>query len=199
MFSGFGLSGIPENITEYVRDQPEITDLKIISTEAGDDNWGLGRLYEKDKISKQWASYIGRCKVMEQAYLNGKTELELIPQGTLAEKVRCCGVGIPAFYSVTGLHTLFAEGKLPIKYNSDGSVAAYNKKRETREFGGKTYLLEEAFEMADFAWIKATKADKMGNCVFKGTSYNFNALMASRSSFVLPSAVLIISQRLQER
>lgn len=116
---------------------------------------------------------------MEQAYLKGKTELELIPQGTLAEKVRCCGFGIPAFYSVTGLHTLFAEGKLPVKYKSDGSVAVYNKKRETREFGGKTYLLEEAFEMADFAWIKATKADKMGNCVFRGTSYNFNAIMAS--------------------
>ena len=89
-------------------------------------------------------------------------------------------MGIPAFYSVTGLHTLYAEGKLPIKYNKDGSVAAYNKKRETREFGGKTYLLEESFEMADFAWIKATKADKMGNCVFKGTSYNFNAIMGSK-------------------
>ena len=82
--SGFGLSGIPENIIEYVREQPEITDLKIISTEAGDNDWGLGRLYEKDKISKQWASYIGRCKVMEQAYLNGKTELELIPQGIVS-------------------------------------------------------------------------------------------------------------------
>ena len=93
--SGFGLSGIPENIIEYVRTRDDIMDLKVISTEAGDDNWGLGRLYEKDKISKQWASYIGRAKVMEQAYLKGKTELELIPQGTLAEKVRCCGAGIP--------------------------------------------------------------------------------------------------------
>lgn len=94
-YRGFGLSGIPENIIEYVRTRDDITDLKIISTEAGDDNWGLGRLYEKGKISKQWASYIGRAKVMEQAYLKGKTELELIPQGTLAEKVRCCGAGIP--------------------------------------------------------------------------------------------------------
>lgn len=93
--------------------------------------------------------------------------------------MRCCGAGIPAFYSVTGLHTLYGDGKLPVKYNTDGSVAEYNKKRETREFGGKTYLLEEAFEPAEFAWVKATKADKMGNCVFKGTSYNFNALMGS--------------------
>lgn len=82
-YSGFGLSGIPENIIEWVREQPEITDLKIISTEAGDNKWGLGRLYEKDKIAKQWASFIGRAKVMEQAYLTGKTELELIPQGTV--------------------------------------------------------------------------------------------------------------------
>lgn len=89
-------------------------------------------------------------------------------------------MGLPAFYSVTGLHTLYAEGKLPVKYSKDGGVAKYNKKRETREFGGKTYLLEESFEMADFAWIKATKADKMGNLVFKGTSYNFNAMMASK-------------------
>lgn len=80
---------------------------------------------------------------------------------------------------MTGLRTLFGDGKLPIKYNSDGSVAAYNKKRETREFGGKTFMLEEAFEPAEFAWIKATKADKMGNLFFKGTSYNFNAIMAS--------------------
>jgi 3-oxoacid CoA-transferase len=77
---------------------------------------------------------------------------------------------------------LYADGKLPTKFNSDGSVASYNQKRETRDFGGKTYLLEESFEMAEFAWIEASKADKMGNCVFKGMSYNFNALMASKCS-----------------
>lgn len=82
--SGFGLSGIPENIIEYVRTRDDITDLRIISTEAGDDKWGLGRLYEKDKISKQWASYIGRAHVFEKAYLSGKTEVELIPQGTVS-------------------------------------------------------------------------------------------------------------------
>lgn len=81
--SGFGLSGIPENIIEYVREQPEITDLKIISTEAGDDSWGLGRIIEKGKVAKQWASFIGRCKVFEQSYLTGKMEVELIPQGTV--------------------------------------------------------------------------------------------------------------------
>jgi len=89
---------------------------------------------------------------------------------------------------VTGLHTLYAEGKLPTKYDSDGNVVTYNKKRETRDFAGKTYLLEEAFEMADFAWIKASKADKMGNCVFKGTSYNFNALVASTPISTISSA-----------
>jgi 3-oxoacid CoA-transferase len=124
---------------------------------------------------------------MEQSYLKGKSELELIPQGTLAEKVRCAAVGIPAFYSVTGLHTLYGDGKLPVKYNEDGSVAKYNQKRETREFGGKTYMLEEAFEQADWAWIKAEKADKMGNCVFKGTGYNFNGIMARISFPLFPS------------
>ncbi len=86
---------------------------------------------------------------------------------------------------MTGLHTLYAEGKLPTKYNSDGSVASYNKKRETREFNGKKYLLEEAFDQAEFAWIKATKADKMGNCTFKGTSWNFNGIMARMSLIFL--------------
>lgn len=83
------------------------------------------------------------------------------------------------------MHTLYGDGKLPTKYNSDGSVASYNKKRETRNFNGKEYLLEEAFEQAEFAWIKATKADKMGNCVFKGTSWNFNGIMARTSSSLL--------------
>lgn len=110
----------------------------------------------------------------------------------LAEKVRCAGVGLPAFYSVTGLNTLYAEGKLPKKFNADGSVAAYNDKREVRNFNGKDYLLEETFPHADFAWIKATKADKMGNCVFKGTSQNFNTLMGKASNCTIVEAEEIV-------
>jgi 3-oxoacid CoA-transferase len=101
----------------------------------------------------------------------------------LAEKIRCCGAGIPAFYMATGLNTLYAEGQLPTKYNRDGSVASYNKKRYVQIFGKRQYLLEESFDMADFAWIKASKADKMGNCTFKGTSYNFNGIMASEKLY----------------
>lgn len=178
---------------------PEITGLKVIPNDAGTDSWGLGRLYGKGQIKKQWASYIGAAKVMEQAYLTGETELELIPQGTvcvvrltgrysradratiskLAEKIRCCGAGIPAFYMATGLNTLYAEGQLPTRYNRDGSVASYNNKRKVHTFRGRSFLLAESFDMADFAWIKASKADRMGNCTFKGTSYNFNGIMAS--------------------
>jgi len=106
--------------------------------------------------------------------------------------VRCAGVGLPAFYSITGIHTLYAEGKLPKRYNADGSVAAYNDKREVRRFGDQDYLLEEAFPHADFAWIKATKADKMGNCVFKGTSQNFNTLMGKASNCTIVEAEEIV-------
>ena len=99
----------------------------------------------------------------------------------LAEKIRCCGAGIPAFYAIAGKDTLYAEGKLPRQFNpsGNGEVVAYNDKRETRKFGGKEYLLETAFPEADFAWIKAWKADRMGNCVFKGTGFNFNRIMAN--------------------
>lgn len=192
MVGGFGLSGIPENIIEHVRTRDDISDLRIISTEAGDDGWGLGRLYEKNKIAKQWASYIGRCHSMEKAYLEGRCELELIPQGTLAEKVRGAAFNLPAFFSSCGLHTNYADGKLAVRYNSDGSVKEYNKKRETREFNGRQYLLEEAFPRADYAWIKASKADKMGNCVFKGTSMNFNTLMAKAAHVTIVEAEEIV-------
>ena len=188
MAGGFGLSGIPETIIEYVRTQDHITDLNMISTEAGDDNWGLGRLYEKNKIARQWLSYIGRCKVMEKAYLSGKTELFLTPQGTFAEKIRCCGAGIPAFYTRAGMNTLYAEGKLPTKYDSEGNAIAFNKAPETKKFKGKEYLLEEAFEPAEFAWIKAWKADKMGNCIFRGTSFNYNRIMANAAKITIVEA-----------
>lgn len=189
MAGGFGLSGIPETIIEYVRTRDDIDSLNMISTESGDDDWGLGRLYAPhNKIAKQSLSYIGRCKVMEQAYLSGQTELHLIPQGTFAEKIRNCGAGIPAFYSPAGLHTLYAEGKLPTKYDSEGNAIAWNKPRETRKFNGKEYLLEESFEPAEFAWIKAWKADKMGNCIFKGTSFNYNRIMANAAKITIVEA-----------
>lgn len=177
---------------EWTREQERITDLVFISTEAGDDNWGLGRLYEKGKIKEQSLSYIGRCSVMEKAYLGGQTKLNLIPQGTFAEKIRCCGAGIPAFYTRAGLNTLYAEGQLPTKYDSDGNPVEYNRAPETKKFKGKQYLLEEAFDRADFAWIKAWKADKMGNCIFKGTSFNYNRIMANAANVTIVEAEEIV-------
>lgn len=94
--------------------------------------------------------------------------------------IRCCGAGIPAFFTATGLSTVYAKGGLPVLYNEDGSVARFNSPRSVQKLSGKPYLLEMSFEKADFAWVKASKADKMGNCVFKGTSYNFNGIMASK-------------------
>lgn len=192
MAGGFGLSGIPETMIEWTRDQDHISDLIFISTEAGDDSWGLGRLYEKGKIKEQSLSYIGRCHVMEKAYLSGQTKLNLIPQGSFAEKIRCCGAGIPGFYTRTGLNTLYAEGKLPTKYDLNGNPVEYNKALATREFKGKTYLLEEAFDRAEFAWIKAWKADTMGNCIFKGTSFNYNRIMADAAKITIVEAEEIV-------
>lgn len=194
MAGGFGLAGIPETMIEWTREQDSIKDLYFISTEAGDDNWGIGRLYEKGKVRKQSASYIGRCKSMEKAYLTGETELELIPQGTLAEKIRCCGAGIPAFYSRTGMHTAYATGELPMLYdkNDHSKVLKYHPEAETRKFGDTEYILEHAFPVADFAWIKAQKADKMGNCTFEGTAFNFNAIMATAAKVTIVEADEIV-------
>lgn len=129
---------------------------------------------------------------MEKAFLQGETKLNLIPQGTFAEKIRCAGAGIPAFYTRTGLHTLYAEGKLPCKYNGVGEAIEFNEPREVKSFKGKDYLLEEAFDEADFAWIKAYKADTMGNCIFKGSSYNYNRIMANAAKITIVEAEEIV-------
>lgn len=192
MAGGFGLSGIPETMIEWARKQDHLTDLKFISTEAGDDNWGLGRLYEKKKISEQWLSYIGRAHVVEKAYLAGEVELHLTPQGSFAEKIRACGAGIPGFYTRAGLNTLYAEGKLPTKFNAKGEPIKFNKAPETKTFNGTEYLLEEAFPTAEFAWIKAWKADTMGNCIFKGTSFNYNRIMANAAEITIVEAEEIV-------
>lgn len=192
MAGGFGLSGIPETMIEWTRTQPHLKDLKMISTEAGDDNWGLGRLYETGQISEQWLSYIGRAHVLEKAYLSGKVTLHLMPQGTFAEKIRCTGAGIPAFYTRSGLGTLYAEGKLPTKFDGNGKAVSFNPAPEIKTFDGKEYLMETAFPTADFAWIKAWKADKMGNCVFKGTSYNYNRIMANAAKVTIVEAEEIV-------
>jgi len=151
---GFGLCGIPEKLIVAVK-QSGVTGLTCISNNAGVDDFGLGILLQTKQIKKMISSYVGENKEFERQYLNGELDVELTPQGTLAEKLRAGGAGIPAFYTQTGVGTLIAEGK------------------EERIFNGKNYILEESLT-ADVALVKAYKADKAGNLVFRKTAHNFN-------------------------
>jgi len=156
---GFGLCGIPEALIEALRDTQK-KDLTVISNNAGVDGFGLGLLLESRQIRKMVSSYVGENKEFERQYLSGELELEFTPQGTLAEKLRAGGAGIPAFYTKTGYGTLIAEGK------------------ETRQFEGEWYVMETSLT-ADVALVKAWKADKSGNLVFNKTARNFNPLAAT--------------------
>ncbi|MBP77511.1 MAG: CoA transferase subunit A [Pseudomonadales bacterium] len=156
---GFGLCGIPEALIEALRDSGK-KDLTVISNNAGVDGFGLGLLLETRQIRKMVSSYVGENKEFERQYLSKELELEFTPQGTLAEKLRAGGAGIPAFYTKTGYGTLIAEGK------------------ETRQFNGEWYVMETSLT-ADVALIKAWKADKSGNLVFRKTARNFNPLAAT--------------------
>ena len=157
MFGGFGLSGIPENaIAELVK--RNVKGLTCISNNAGVDDFGLGLLLQQKQIRKMISSYVGENDEFERQMLSGELEVELIPQGTLAERCRASQAGFPAIYTPAGYGTEVAEGK------------------ETREFNGKMYVLEHAFK-ADFAFVKAWKGDTAGNLIFKGTARNFNPNM----------------------
>jgi 3-oxoacid CoA-transferase subunit A len=157
MFGGFGLCGIPENAIAHLV-ALGVTDLTCISNNAGVDDFGLGLLLQKHQIKKMISSYVGENDEFERQMLSGELEVELTPQGTLAEKCRAAQGGFPAFFTPAGYGTEVAEGK------------------ETREFDGKMYVLEEAYK-ADFAFVKAWKGDEAGNLIFKGTARNFNPCM----------------------
>jgi 3-oxoacid CoA-transferase subunit A len=165
MLGGFGLSGIPENaIAELVH--KNVQDLTCISNNAGVDNFGLGLLLQKKQIKKMISSYVGENAEFERQMLSGELDVELTPQGTLAEKCRAAQAGIPAFYTPAGYGTEVAEGK------------------EAREYNGKMHILEEAFK-ADFAIVKAWKGDETGNLIFKGTARNLNANMAGAAKITI--------------
>lgn len=165
MLGGFGLCGIPEKCIEALSKQP-IADLTCISNNAGVDDFGLGFLLKNKQIKKMISSYVGENDEFERQMLSGELEVELTPQGTLAEKCRAGGAGIPAFYTPAGYGTEVAEGK------------------ETREYDGKMYILEESL-VADFAIVKAWKGDTKGNLVFKGTARNFNPVMATAGKITI--------------
>ena len=165
MFGGFGLSGIPENSISALLNM-DLKGLICISNNAGVDDFGIGLMLQKRMVKKMISSYVGENAEFERQLLSGELEVELIPQGTLAERVRAGGAGIPAFFTPAGVGTEVAEGK------------------ELREFEGKMHLLEKALT-ADFAFVKAWKGDSAGNLIFKGTARNFNPMMAAAGKITI--------------
>ena len=165
LMGGFGLCGIPENLIAAVR-QKGTKDLTVVSNNAGVDDFGIGLLLQNRQVKKMISTYVGENKLFEQLVLSGELQVELNPQGTLAERLRAGGAGIPAFYTPTGYGTMVAEGK------------------ETREFDGRHFVLERALR-GDFAFIKAWKGDRWGNLVFRKTARNFNPMMATAAVSVV--------------
>ncbi|MGD0969423.1 MAG: CoA transferase subunit A [Candidatus Aquilonibacter sp.] len=181
---GFGLNGIPENLIQAIFEQGA-TDLETVSNNCGVDGWGLGVLLGNRRIRRTTGSYVGENKEFERQYLGGDLEVELVPQGTLAERLRAGGCGIPAFYTPAGVGTPVADGGLPWKYKADGSVAIASPKKETRSFNGRDYVLEHGI-VCDFALVRASVTDTDGNVIFHKTTRNFNPLcaMAGRITIV---------------
>lgn len=165
MFGGFGLSGIPENCIKALLEK-DIVDLTCISNNAGVDDFGIGLMLKKRMVRKMISSYVGENAEFERQLLSGELEVDLIPQGTLAERIRAGGAGIPAFFTPAGVGTEVAKGT------------------EVREFDGKLYLMERWLQ-ADFAFVKAWKGDTAGNLVFKGTARNFNPMMAAAGKITI--------------
>jgi 3-oxoacid CoA-transferase subunit A len=171
MVGGFGLCGIPENVIQALVDKG-VKDLTVISNNCGIDDWGLGPLLKNKQIKKMIGSYVGENKEFERQVLAGELEVELTPQGTLAEKIRAGGAGIPAFYTPAGVGTPIADGK------------------ETKVFNGREYLLEEALT-ADFSFVRAWKGDKMGNLVYHKTARNFNPMIAAAGKVTIAEVEIL--------
>jgi 3-oxoacid CoA-transferase A subunit len=165
MMGGFGLSGIPENCISALLEK-KVGQLTIVSNNAGVDDFGIGLLLKEKRVKKMISSYVGENEEFERQLLQGELDVELVPQGTLAERIRAGGAGIPAFFTPAGVGTEVAEGK------------------EIREFDGKQYLMERALQ-ADFSLVKAWKGDTAGNLIFKGTARNFNPIMAAAGKITI--------------
>lgn len=172
VLGGFGLCGIPENCISALVDL-NVKNLTCVSNNAGVDDFGLGLLLQNRQIKKMISSYVGENALFEKLYMSGELELEFCPQGTLAERIRAGGAGIPAFYTPTGVGTLVAEGK------------------ETREFNGRTYVMEKGI-VGDFALVKAWKADKFGNLMFRKTARNFNPMAATAGKITVAEVEEIV-------
>ncbi|XP_076139409.1 succinyl-CoA:3-ketoacid coenzyme A transferase 1, mitochondrial-like isoform X2 [Alosa pseudoharengus] len=183
LVGGFGLCGIPENLINGLL-RTGVKGITAVSNNAGVDHFGLGLLLRTKQIKRMISSYVGENAEFERQYLCGELEVELTPQGTLAERVRAGGAGIPAFFTPTGYGTLVQEGGAPIKYNKDGSVAIASERREVQEFNGRHYVMEKAIT-GDYALIKAWKCDMAGNLVFRKTAQNFNQPMCKAAKITV--------------
>jgi 3-oxoacid CoA-transferase subunit A len=177
---GFGLCGIPSVLIAALL-EAGTTDLEAYSNNAGVDDWGLGLLLGAGRIRRMVASYVGENKEFARQYLSGELEVELTPQGTLAERMRAGGVGVPAFFTATGGGTQVAEGGLPWRYDDQGNVTVASPPKETRTFetsdGPREFVMEEAL-VADFGLVRAWKGDRHGNLVYRDSAQNFNPLAA---------------------
>jgi 3-oxoacid CoA-transferase subunit A len=173
---GFGLCGIPSTLIATLH-AAGVTGLQVVSNNCGVDDWGLGILLSDRRIARVTGSYVGENKEFARQYLSGELEVELCPQGTLAERLRAGGCGIPAFFTPAGVGSQIADGGLPWRYAADGSVAVASPAKEVREFGGVPHVLEEAIR-TDFALVAAARGDRHGNLVFDKTAQNFNPLCA---------------------
>lgn len=188
---GFGLCGIPNTLIQAVHKKPSIKELTVVSNNAGTPGHGLGLLLASRQVNKVVASYVGENNILESMYLNGDLELELTPQGTLAERCRAGGAGIPAFYSPAATGTVVQTGELVVKYGGNGSVEKFSKPKDVRVFGGKPYIMEEAIR-GDVAFVRAWKADRLGNCMFRYAAANFNGVVARCAQTTIVEAEHIV-------
>lgn len=188
---GFGLCGVPDTLINELAKNTDVTGLTAVSNNAGIPHAGLGKWLDTKQIKRMVASYVGENKVLEQAYLTGEVELELTPQGTLAERCSAGGKGIPAFYTPAAFGTVVQTGEIPLKHNSDGSIAQYGKPRDVKVFNGKSYVMEEAIP-GDYAFVKAYKADRLGNAQFRLAANNFNGAMGRNAKVTIVEAEHIV-------
>ncbi|KAG6829852.1 hypothetical protein H0H92_003295 [Tricholoma furcatifolium] len=191
---GFGFAGIPDTLLRALAQRKDVTDLTGVSNNAGAGDSGLGKLLNTKQLSKVVASYPGGNKMFESLFLQGAISLELVPQGTLAERIRAHAAGIPAFFTPTGASTAVEEGSIPQRYNEGGlanGVAIPGLKKEAREINGRRYVLEPAIA-GDVAFIRAWKVDEAGNCVFRYASQNFSTVMAKNAKLTIVEAENIV-------
>jgi 3-oxoacid CoA-transferase subunit A len=187
---GFGLCGIPSVLIQALLDTGA-DQLEVISNNAGVDDWGLGLLLRAGRLRRIVASYVGENREFARQYLAGELEVELTPQGTLAERMRAGGSGIAAFYTRTGIGTQVADGGIPWRYNPDGMVAVASPPKPIQRFDGLEYVLERAI-IADFALVRAWKGDRHGNLVYKDAARNFNPLAAMCGRTTLAEVELLV-------